>query len=221
MCLKLIETKFLIGFFLLIVFQNPMTIPLSPGSCWAEKIDELKLISLDVKDETLGNVLEMIGKTTGYRISIESEVVKLPITTSFNNLTLHESLRRVLGNLNRYIVIDDVEKKVYLTTVGSGEILIKINEKNIKSKTDFSDISIVPPDKDGDPPITYRDIEKIKGNRIRTDPMDVEIAPPDEPGGKTVTLRDIKRKEYNPLDVEIVPPDDANERGITLREIQN
>ena len=216
MCLKLIE-KFLFALFLWIAFQNPMTVPFILDSCWAAEIDELKLISLDVKDETLGNVLEMIGQTTGYEISIESEVVKLPLTTSFNHLSLHESLRRVLGNLNKYIIIDDIEKKVYLTTVSAGGI-IRINDK---SRTDFSDISIVPPDKDGDPPITYRDIEKLKGNRIKTDPMDVEIAPPDEPGGKTVTLRDIKRKQYNPLDVEIVPPDDANERGITLREIQN
>ena len=206
-------------FLLSVTFEYLSINILFVDACWGKENE--RLISLDVKDEHLGDVLSKIGTIAEYKIIGESDLSKLLITVSFKNLTLHQSLRRVLGNLNRFIVIDDIEKKIFLTTIGSRELLKKIDEKNKKSKTDFSDISIVPPDKDGDPPITYGDIEKLKSNRIKTDPMDVEITPSDEPGGKTVTLRDIKRKEYNPLDVEMVPPDDANERRISLREINN
>lgn len=63
-----------------------------------------ELISLTVKDEPLGDVLYKVSMTTGYDISLDNEWQNYRVTASFEEVSLHKGLKRILKNLNSAII---------------------------------------------------------------------------------------------------------------------
>jgi hypothetical protein len=212
---------YLTVFFLLGLGWAISTIP-GPTPCWGSESGEDPLVfSLAVQDVPLGEVLKKITKVTGYEITIDAEYAKFPITASLKNVTLHEGLRRILGKLSKYMIINDAEKEIAIRIVGpdtrgngAGNIMGKamsgqkkdgsINSdtqrelnsmSSVQNKVDPRDIELVPPENPGEKGLTLRELEAMKAGKPRIDPMDIELVPPENPGEKGVTLRDIEQKK--------------------------
>ena len=74
----------------------------SPAGC-KDSIAEER-ISLDVKDQPLGEVLEDLSAETGYRFRIDERWNNFPVTASMKNEPLHQGLKRILRNLNNAVI---------------------------------------------------------------------------------------------------------------------
>ena len=61
-------------------------------------------ISLNVKNEPLGDVLEKIAEATGYQISVSESWADMPVTATFKDVPLHKGLKRILGKTNNAII---------------------------------------------------------------------------------------------------------------------
>ncbi len=74
--------------------------------CWpaADRFPGDDPISLNVKNEPLGDVLDKITEATGYEFSISESWADLPVTASFKDLPLHKGLKRILANTNNAII---------------------------------------------------------------------------------------------------------------------
>ena len=80
----------------------------------AETAGPAPLISLEAKDENLKAVLEKIAKHTGYRIYLNEEWGKKPISIKLHNETLRVSIGRLLIGLNYAITWDESKKTISL-----------------------------------------------------------------------------------------------------------
>ena len=95
--------------FLAILLTHP-TFP----SFSADTAGHAPLISLEAKDESLKGVLKKIAKQTGYRIYLNEEWEKQPISIKLHNETLRGSIRRLLRGLNHAITWDESKKTLSL-----------------------------------------------------------------------------------------------------------
>jgi hypothetical protein len=79
----------------------------------ASNIIEIKdnLISLDVKDTDLSEVLKEIEKRTGIKITIGKELIGKKITKSFKNLDVERALRIILGEDYVFVFLKDPTTK--------------------------------------------------------------------------------------------------------------
>jgi type II secretory pathway component GspD/PulD (secretin) len=183
----------------------------------SESGEDLVTFSLDANQEALGEVLQKISKATGYEIVIEPQHAQLPITVSLKEVTVHEALRRIFGRLSKYMIINDIEKKISLNIVDADGKKIGAGERSDQSavvgkETDPMDAEVVPPDEPGGRSFTQREVEELRARQVKIDPMDIEEVPPANPGEKSFTLREIeairsKQKETMPKQIEEIPPD--------------
>jgi hypothetical protein len=211
--------SFLFVFFIVSAFGSIIT--------WASESTKVnELISISAKEDTLGNVLRMIAEKSGYDIEIDSEYAKIPIWVSFEDLTVHQALRRVLGQLNRYVLIDETNRKIRFGLVSTGPAsgTDKIAQK--KSTNNLLDLEVVPPATPGERGITYQELEQIRKSKPKYDPLDSEPVPPSKLGGQAITYRELEkirksRPKYDPLDFEVVPPDEPGKAGITYRQLES
>ena len=90
-----------------------LTYPTFP-SFGAETAGPAPLITLEAKDESLKGVLEKIAKHTGYRIYLNEEWGKKPISIKLHNETLRVSIGRLLIGLNYAITWDESKKTISL-----------------------------------------------------------------------------------------------------------
>ena len=74
----------------------------TPAICDNSVADEI--ISLNVTDRPLVEVLENISITAGCQFSIDESWEDYPITASFDNEPLHRGLKRVFRNINNAII---------------------------------------------------------------------------------------------------------------------
>jgi hypothetical protein len=74
----------------------------TPAICDNSVADEI--ISLNVTDRPLVEVLENISITAGCQFSIDESWEDYPITVSFDNEPLHRGLKRVFRNINNAII---------------------------------------------------------------------------------------------------------------------
>jgi hypothetical protein len=95
--------------FLVILLTHPAVPSFS-----AETAGQAPLISLDAKDEKLKGVLEKIAKRTGYRIYLNEDWEKKPISIKLDNETLRSSISRLLRGLNYAITWDESKKTISL-----------------------------------------------------------------------------------------------------------
>ena len=82
-----------------------------------------KLISLDIKNQPLGEVLENISAETGYQFSIDESWNDFPVTASVKDEPLHRGLQRILRNLNNAVIYGSdgtIEIKIYDQEKSSG-----------------------------------------------------------------------------------------------------
>jgi hypothetical protein len=78
-------------------------------------------ISLNVREESLINVLDRISDITGYHLEIQEQWNDIPITTSFANLSLDSALNRVLSGLN-HAVIYESDETIKIIIIGEIEV---------------------------------------------------------------------------------------------------
>lgn len=82
-----------------------------------------KLISLDIKNQPLAEVLEDISAETGVQFSIDESWNDVPITASIKNEPLHKGLKRILRNLNNAVIYGSdgiIKIKIYEQEKSSG-----------------------------------------------------------------------------------------------------
>jgi len=92
-----------------------------PANCENSIAEEL--ISLDIKNKPLGEVLEDISAETGYQFSIDESWNKFPVTASIKNEPLHKGLQRILRNLNNAVIYGSdgtIKIKIYEREKSSG-----------------------------------------------------------------------------------------------------
>jgi hypothetical protein len=63
-------------------------------------------LSLETRNEPLGQVLAQITQKTAYRFSLEDAWMDHPVTVAFRDLPLSQGLKRVLSNLNHAVVYE-------------------------------------------------------------------------------------------------------------------
>lgn len=63
-------------------------------------------VSLETRNEPLGEVLAQITEKTAYRFSLEDAWKDHPVTVAFRNLSLSQGLKRILSNLNHAVVYE-------------------------------------------------------------------------------------------------------------------
>jgi len=82
-----------------------------------------ELISLDIKNQPLGDVLEDISAETGYQFSIDESWNDFPVSASIKNEPLHRGLKRILRNLNSAVIYGSdgtIRIKIYEQEKSSG-----------------------------------------------------------------------------------------------------
>ena len=117
------------------------------ANCENSKAEEL--ISLDIKNKPLGEVLEDISAETGYQFSIDESWNKFPVTASIKNEPLHRGLQRILRNLNNAVIYGSdgtIKIKIYEREKSSGNpagrsIVNRSNDETINQPV----IAINPP----------------------------------------------------------------------------
>jgi len=207
--------------FFLVSLANMSPTVLSPSLCLgSESGAELATFSLEADQQALGEVLQQIAETTGYEITIDPEYAKLPITASLKNVTVYEGLRRILGKLSRYMVIDEAEKKISVRIVdGQGKKTTAIGSQK---KVDPLDVEVIPPQEPGGRGITQGILEEINKSQVNIDPGDLEVIPPESPGGKGMTARELealtRQLERNDDQTSIlIPPDNLENSELSER----
>ena len=77
---------------------------LNPSPAFGEKSVADEIISLDVTDQPLGEVLEKISDAAGCQFSIDASWEGYPITASFKNEPLYRVLKRIFRDLNNAVI---------------------------------------------------------------------------------------------------------------------
>ncbi len=77
---------------------------LNPSPAFGEKSVADEIISLDVTDQPLGEVLENISDAAGCQFSIDASWEDYPITASFKNEPLYRVLKRIFRDLNNAVI---------------------------------------------------------------------------------------------------------------------
>ena len=75
-----------------------------PATAGGEKSVADEIISLDVTDRPLGEVLESISDATGCQFKIDASWEDYPITASFKNEPLYRVLKRIFRDLNNAVI---------------------------------------------------------------------------------------------------------------------
>lgn len=77
-------------------------------------------ISLTVKDQPLGTVLDSIANDTGYQFNLSREWEDHPVSATINDMPLDQGLKRLLRSLNHAIVWE-ANKTVTIKVYGKAE----------------------------------------------------------------------------------------------------
>ena len=94
----------------------------APANCENSVAEEI--ITLEIKNQPLGDVLEDISAETGYEFSLDENWLHFPVTASIRNQPLHIGLKRILRNFNSAVIYgsDGVIKiKIYDRETSSGQ----------------------------------------------------------------------------------------------------
>jgi YesN/AraC family two-component response regulator len=199
-------------------------------------VDKPVVFSLVAQNERLLDVCKQLSQKSGYKIQIDKEWEELQVTISLKDLTLQQSLTRILGSQQlNYAIISDDNKKQISIVVREQYGASQKPDQNRKmhgndgtqtqtSITTTDDIETVPPDESGKRALTEGELTKLKQTQKKVDPLDLEVVPPVNPGEEGVTrrqLQEIKERQdkISPHDIEAVPPDVPGETLITEGEL--
>jgi hypothetical protein len=128
----------------------------TPAICDSSVADEI--ISLNVTDRPLGEVLENISITADCQFSFDESWEDYPITTSFNSEPLHRGLKRIFRNINNAVIYGadrTIKIVIYDEAKFSGEasgdsVSTKSSQETIQQLQPFSGATAPQPEL-GDP----------------------------------------------------------------------
>ena len=155
------KLSFLIG----LLFISFSTIPFSP--CNAD--DGIAVVSMDVADRPLGQVVRQIASQTGYDIVIFENWKKVQISGKFDNIPIEEFFRRALKGRNVFLTVDERQKKI---TVQATDYSSPGKSTNDKGKGFLSEDQL-----EVTPGIRRKDVVDGPAYGPDVDPMDLEVTP--------------------------------------------
>jgi len=208
-----------IAVFFLLSFWIILSTYINSYYCWGATISSNPpIFSLNIKNEPLKKVIEKISEATGYQIAIDEKWLGLLVTASLKDVSVHESMRGILKNINRIIISNDKEKKLSIIIYGS------IEPDKSQKKIYPLDLEVIPPKNPGERGVTQRALNAMRGSEPKIDPLDLEVIPPKNPGERGVTQRALNamkasEPKIDPLDLEVIQPKNPGERGVTQRAL--
>ena len=174
------------------------------------------VFSLTSTNEPLKRVLDKISEATGYRIEVTKSWENKIITTNIQDLTLDNSLRKVIRALGRpsniierYDKTKRIKIKIFDDTKGNPAAITK-SYAQLQAKQAEAVINL-----NGSPEEQNEEMSEDTGSKI--DSLDIEVIPPGSPDEKGITARELKeaqdkQDEGEPLDLEVFPPDNLGEK---------
>ena len=187
---------------------------LSNSSSSSSEIDAgEKLISLTVKNEPLGDVLYKISMATGYDIILDNKWQNYRVTASFEEVSLHKGLKRILKDLNNVIIYVSNKKIkiiIYDKSDSEGASYTTSDEKPLDKAPDSQRQSYRPL-RQRRPLPTSQDIEKEDSSGTDEEPSDTPVVSDQE--SETSSL-DSKVEEKTKPDSLISAPTEGTDKNI-------
>jgi len=98
--------RYLFGLVLLL----PCTAVIFAASASGQEATQEPTISLQAQNQPLAEVLNKIGRDTGYEFKVNEQWKDYPVRASITNLPLSQGLKRILANLNHAIIYEAGQK---------------------------------------------------------------------------------------------------------------
>ena len=151
-----------------------------------------ELVSLNIRNAPLAEVLDKVSQTSGYEFIIDENWYDLPISVTFDAIPLEQALKRILANVNHAIVYNSDRR-----------VLIRIyeNDSSISRNTGTSTINRYP----------YRPTYQSPLNETPTSPNPV----PPEPSAEETKTEESDMSSHQP---ETPEEEDENEDEDTSEE---
>lgn len=89
-----------------------------PESFASKKKHDIPIVSVNVRDKDLDEVLEDISNTSGYDIILNSENDNLSVNLKLDNAALDVVIKRLLKDVNYTVVWDDISRRILLSVYG-------------------------------------------------------------------------------------------------------
>ena len=113
-----------------------------------------EIISLDVTDQPLGEVLESISIAVGCQFNVDESWEDYPITASFNNEPLYRGLKHIFRNINNAVIYGadrTIRIIIYDEGTPSGKaiensVTIKSSQEPIQQSQPFSEATAPQPE---------------------------------------------------------------------------
>ena len=207
----------------------PVSISFSTQQCWGSvaNLDTIHF-SLDVKAESLRNVLKKVSELTGYQITVNEEWADLPVTATLANTNIDKCLKRILRQTDHTVVINENEKAISIDIYNSQAPLKrpKYTTDSPEKTIDQYSVEVIPPEVPGERGITQSELNSMLAIQGTVDPLDVEVVPPQIPGERGITQRELNailasEKKVDPADLEVISSPVPGERGITQKELNS
>lgn len=162
-----------------------------------------EIISLDVADQPLGEVLEDISIAASCQFSVDESWEDYPITVSFNNQPLYKGLKLIFRNINNAVIYGadrTVRINIYDEISPSGKaiknsIKIKISQEPIQQAQPFSEATAPQPE-----------VEVSEANEAGPENME---SPGEESGEETAT--EDTSAALEPIEHENSPEEGSNQ----------
>jgi type II secretory pathway component GspD/PulD (secretin) len=179
-----------------------------------------ELISLTVKDEPLGDVLYKVSMATGYDISLDDKWQNYRVTASFEEISLHKGLKRILKDLNSAIIYVSNKKIkiiIYDKTDSEGASYTTSDEKPL-DRAPVSQRQSYRPLRQRHPLPTSQDIEKEDSSGTDDESSDTPIVSDQE--SETSTL-DSKGEEKTKPESLISTPNEGTDKNLEVKSTED
>lgn len=199
--IALIILLFLATFYLFLSNSPSSASEIDPGE---------KLISLTVKNEPLGDVLYKISMATGYDISLDNKWQNYRVTASFEEVSLHKGLKRILKDLNNAIIYVSNKKiriMIYDKTASEGASYTPSDETPL-DRTPVSQQPSYRPRKQRHPFPTSQAIEKENSSGTNEEPFDTPVV--SDQGSETSTPDNEGEDKTKPESLKAGPNEGTN-----------
>jgi len=171
-----------------------------------------EIISLDLTDQPLGEVLDQIAEATGYRFILDESWDNFLVSASFKNEPLHKGLKRILRNLNNAIIYssDRTIKIILYDEVKTPQIPASHSMERISSEEPVNKFSSfpkkpillqIPRETQGDSSVEDDSQSTDENNPLAKEPeetaVEIEEQDENEPGGSAKENTENEEAEQN------------------------
>ncbi|BBO91854.1 hypothetical protein [Desulfosarcina ovata] len=139
------------------------------------------LISLTVKDQPLGEVLDTLAAETGYQFKLNSQWEDWPVSATIGNLPLEKGLKRLLRSLNHTIIWES-----------DNVVTIMVYGKTDPGGTGPAVSFASPPQAEPQEPVPAPDDEQVEDEETDETPEEAaegDVADPDESADEKRPMR--------------------------------